>query len=187
MEKDPTVSRAGAEHAAQENKTENAFVKAQFDAWLNTLKPNGQADEHSRVSAVDDHSVDFFVQCNEGTNCQIWFEGVLRVDGAFAGNIRSATGTLLTGRGCMDTDVEVRAAFLDSFISGDIKAAERVVLHSHARVIGNIRSRALSIKRGAIFEGDFDFEESSLAGERRDIAGANHYRDEVLAAGTAGD
>ena len=135
-------------------------TKAQFELWLETLKPS-QADNGAQVPGVEDHTPDFFVECEAGTNCRIEFTGVLSVGGYFSGSLRTEEGALVTrARGRINAEIDVVGeAFIDSAVKGNINATGRVVLNSNARVIGNISAPALSIKRGAIFEGDCLFKD----------------------------
>ena len=64
---------------------------------------------------------------------------------------------MLTQRGRIEADIEVAVAVINGSVTGNISASERVVLDSNARVTGLIRTRALSIRLGAIFDGDCIF------------------------------
>ena len=80
------------------------------------------------------------------------------MDGYASGSLRSLTGTLIVGEsGEVESDIMVATAIVDGFLRGDIHATERVELGSHAKVFGNIKSPALSIQPGAVFEGDCHF------------------------------
>jgi cytoskeletal protein CcmA (bactofilin family) len=86
------------------------------------------------------------------------FEGILRIDGYASGSLSSQTGTLIVGEsGEVESNIAVATAIVDGFLRGDIHATERVELGSNARVFGNIRSPALSIQPGAVFEGECHF------------------------------
>ncbi|MFN2493290.1 MAG: polymer-forming cytoskeletal protein, partial [Pyrinomonadaceae bacterium] len=90
-----------------------------------------------------------------GSNCEVTFEGVLHFDGYSIGNIRSPEGTLvLTKRGRIEADIEVGTAVINGSVTGNITAVERVVLDSDARVTGEIHTPLLSVKLGAVFDGD---------------------------------
>ena len=135
--------------------------KAQFELWLGKLKP-GQADDgNTQAAPIEDQAADFFVECDLGTNCRIEFTGVLSVGGYFSGRLHTEKGTLITrARGRINAEIDVTGeAFIDSAVKGNINATGRVVLRGNARVIGNISAPALSIKRGAIFEGDCLFKD----------------------------
>jgi cytoskeletal protein CcmA (bactofilin family) len=79
----------------------------------------------------------------------------LHFDGYSFGPISSPEGTLvLTSRGRIEADVDVRVAIINGWVTGNITATERVVLESEARVTGQILTRALSVKLGAVFDGE---------------------------------
>lgn len=93
-----------------------------------------------------------------GSNCEVTFEGVLHFDGHSMGNIRSAGGALIiTRKGRVDADIDVGVAVINGTVIGNITARERVFLDSDALVKGQIVTRRLSIRPGAIFEGDCVF------------------------------
>src|SRR2546423_2305638 len=82
------------------------------------------------------------------------FRGMLRVDGTLSGNVRSEDGTLIvstTGR--VEANVEVAVAQIFGTVQGDITASKRIEMGRVAKVTGNIKTPALVIESGALFEG----------------------------------
>lgn len=144
---------------APANNSESAGApldtKAEFEAWLDRLRPRQPiGDPRQQAALVDEHKPDFFVVCEGGSDCKISFDGVLHLEGFLSGTIHSEGGTLVTGSGLIDGNIDVGAAFIDGSVIGNIRATERVVLYSEAKVSGNIIAPALSTKPGALFEGD---------------------------------
>jgi cytoskeletal protein CcmA (bactofilin family) len=85
---------------------------------------------------------------------EISFRDMLRVNGHIAGTVYSKKGTLIVDSSArVDADVDVAVAVIGGTVNGDIVAHERVELGSAARIRGNIWTRSISIKSGAIFEG----------------------------------
>ena len=79
---------------------------------------------------------------------------MVRVNGHIAGTVYSKKGTLIVDSSArVDADVDVAVAVIGGTVNGDIVAHERVELGSAARIRGNIWTRSISIKSGAIFEG----------------------------------
>lgn len=156
MEKAPNAQPIYEAPACQaESDSASLDTKAQFETWLDKLRPSQPINlPQSQPGPVDQPTADFFIECGEGTECEIAFEGVLRFEGLLLGSIRSEGGTLVTGPGVIEGNIEVGAAFICAFVNGNIRATERVVLHGAAKVWGNINAPALSIKPGALFEGD---------------------------------
>jgi len=127
---------------------------ALFERWLQQLEPGQPVwPESSEVESPDDS--EFFIGSFPGSNCEVAFEGVLHFDGYSIGNITSPDGTLvLTKRGRIEADINVGVAVIAGSVTGNITASERVVLESDARVTGQIETPALSIRLGAIFDGE---------------------------------
>ena len=123
-----------------------------FDRWQKDLRHELPSDLANH--APGDES-DFYFGSFPGSNCEINFEGVLNFDGYSFGNISSPDGTLvLTQRGRIEADINVRVAIINGYVTGDITATERVVLESQAKVTGFIYTPALSVRLGAVFDGD---------------------------------
>jgi len=85
---------------------------------------------------------------------EITFRDMVRVNGHVAGTIHSRTGTLIvdaTAR--VEANVDVATAIIGGTVKGDIVARERVELGPASKIYGNIWTKSLVIKDGAIFEG----------------------------------
>lgn len=85
---------------------------------------------------------------------KLTFEGRVRIDGTFDGEIFSA-GTLIIGdsadvKGSIDVGTLI---VLGGHIQGQVHARELVELHAPGRVTGDIVTPQLFIDRGVVFEG----------------------------------
>ena len=84
----------------------------------------------------------------------ISFQDLVRVNGHIAGTVHSEMGTLLVDvSAIVNADVDVAVALINGTVMGDIVAHQRVELGSSAKIYGNIWTRSIEIKPGAIFEG----------------------------------
>src|SRR6267142_5274184 len=154
MQKDPNAEVVSDASTQEELDVAPPDTKAEFEAWLNRLRPRKPiGDRRLQSPSLDHHKPDFFVNCTAGA-CHISFDGVMHIDGFISANIRSECGTLVTGGGLIDGNIDVGAAHIDGSVIGNIRATERVVLYSEAKVAGNIISPTLSTKPGSLFEGD---------------------------------
>jgi cytoskeletal protein CcmA (bactofilin family) len=87
-------------------------------------------------------------------NGEINFVDMLRVNGHIAGSLYSKKGTLIVDTAALiDADVEVCIAVIGGTVNGDIVAHQKVELGPTAKIYGNIWTRSLEIRSGAIFEG----------------------------------
>lgn len=85
---------------------------------------------------------------------ELSFRDLLRVNGHIAGTVYSKTGTLIIDNGATaDSNIEVAIAIISGTVNGDIVAGERVELGPGARIYGNIWTRTIAIKEGAVFDG----------------------------------
>lgn len=85
---------------------------------------------------------------------EISFRDVVRVNGHIAGTIYSERGTLMvddTAR--VDANIEVAVAIINGIINGDIRAHQKVEIGPGAKIYGNIWTRSIAIRDGAVFEG----------------------------------
>lgn len=85
---------------------------------------------------------------------EITFRDMVRVNGHVAGTIYSQTGTLIVDQSArVEANVDVAVAVIAGTVRGDIIARDRVELGPASKIYGNIWTRSLVIKNGAIFEG----------------------------------
>jgi cytoskeletal protein CcmA (bactofilin family) len=128
--------------------------QAYFDLWWDQIRANHRQVDSEALEHEENRSK-MLIKSLPGSNCEVTFEGVLHFDGHSVGNIRSVGGALVvTKRGIVDADIEVCVAVINGAVTGNITATERVLLDTEARVKGQIITRLLSVKPGALFEGD---------------------------------
>jgi cytoskeletal protein CcmA (bactofilin family) len=85
---------------------------------------------------------------------EISFRDMIRVVGHIRGTVYSQTGTMIVDETAqVDAHVEVGVAVISGLVKGDIVAHERVEIGPNAKIYGNIWTRSIEIKNGAIFEG----------------------------------
>jgi cytoskeletal protein CcmA (bactofilin family) len=86
---------------------------------------------------------------------ELIFKDMLRVNGYIAGKVTSQNGTLIVDLSArVDADIEVGVAVISGIVNGDVIAHERVELGPAAIINGNISTRSLTMKPGAVFQGD---------------------------------
>ena len=144
---------------------------AYFDRWLADLKAANVQPSLELQYTEPDRDQEIYVESRIGSNCEVSFEGVVHFDGYFLGNVLSPSGTLVLSKcGKIEADIEVGTAIIDGSVTGNITASERVVLESDARVKGQIFTPALSMRLGALLDGDCLFIMPELySGENADI------------------
>ena len=82
------------------------------------------------------------------------FKGTVRIDGHFKGEIFTE-GTLIVGESAViESEIHVSHIIISGEIKGNISADNRIEIHAPGKVFGNIRSPAVIIEEGVIFEGN---------------------------------
>jgi cytoskeletal protein CcmA (bactofilin family) len=85
---------------------------------------------------------------------QFSFNDAVRVNGHIAGSVYSKAGTIFVDvEAQVDASVDVAVAIVGGTVRGDIVARERVELGPTSKIYGDIWTRSIVIKDGAIFEG----------------------------------
>jgi len=100
------------------------------------------------------------------------FEGTVRIDGKFKGEIFSE-GTLIVGEQAkIEGDVEVESSIISGEIRGNVKAKSRIEVHAPAKLIGNIQTPTLVIQEGVIFDGNCQMTKEGMKAGAADTRGA---------------
>jgi len=84
---------------------------------------------------------------------KLTFEGAVRIDGRFAGEIHTE-GTLILGESAqVEAQVHAAVVIVHGHFKGELVATESLEIHAPARVLGNVQSPSFSVEKGAIFQG----------------------------------
>ncbi|GAC1369648.1 MAG: polymer-forming cytoskeletal protein [Polyangiales bacterium] len=96
---------------------------------------------------------------------KLHFEGCVRIDGSFRGEIRS-DDTLVIGDGAVvHAEVDVATVIVrGGELHGNVRAKVAIELFAPGKVVGNLHSPQISIERGVNFQGQcrMDAVEESL-------------------------
>jgi cytoskeletal protein CcmA (bactofilin family) len=151
------VSRASSlssrESKVFQTKSPAITGEAHFKGTLNVDGSlSGQLGSGSSVT-VKQRSTTLFASEPELTG-DISFKDMIRVNGHIAGTLHSSNGTVIVDMGAnVEADLDVAVAVISGTVKGDIVARERVELGPTSQIYGNIWTRSIVIKHGAIFEG----------------------------------
>lgn len=85
---------------------------------------------------------------------KLYFEGRVRIDGTFAGEIKS-DDTLIIGDGAeVHAEIDVATVIVrGGIVHGNVRAKNSLEIHAPAKMIGNIHSPSVFIDRGVEFQG----------------------------------
>jgi cytoskeletal protein CcmA (bactofilin family) len=81
------------------------------------------------------------------------FEGTVRIDGRFDGDI-DATGNLIVGREAkIDADIRISCILISGEVRGRINATHSIEILPQGRMVGTIEAPKIVIHEGAILQG----------------------------------
>ena len=85
---------------------------------------------------------------------KLYFEGRVRVDGIFKGEIKS-DDTLIIGDGAeVHAEIDVATVIIrGGIVHGNVRASQSIEIHAPGKLVGNIHSPSLFIERGVEFQG----------------------------------
>ena len=84
---------------------------------------------------------------------KLTFEGRVRIDGKFTGEIFSSETLEIGPDAELEGDIDVGVLVIAGRVSGNITARNRCDLRAPARVMGNITSPAITMEAGVTFDG----------------------------------
>jgi len=96
------------------------------------------------------------------------FEGTVRIDGNFKGEIYSTDTLIIGDTANIEADIKVDNIIVNGNVKGNITAKNKTELHAPGQFVGNIKTGSLMIEDGVIFNGQctMDVEEASLSSAR---------------------
>ena len=105
------------------------------------------------MSSNDSYLVNSFIGENTKFHGDILLQGLMRIDGDFAGSV-STDGKVIIGKtGRAECTVRARTVVVGGIVKGNIFATEKVVVLSSGIVLGNISSPRLIVEEGVLLHG----------------------------------
>ena len=89
-------------------------------------------------------------------NGSLVFEGTVRIDGRFEGQVVTEDTLIVGEAGRIIADINAGTVICKGKIEGNITAAQRVELHSTSQVVGTVKTPALHVEVGGILNGQCD-------------------------------
>ena len=81
------------------------------------------------------------------------FEGTVRIDGKFEGQVDTNDTLVIGETGDMKADVNVGTLVCKGKLNGAVVASKKIEMHPASKITGNIQTPALSIELGAVLDG----------------------------------
>lgn len=82
------------------------------------------------------------------------FEGIVRIDGKFSGDIFSRDSLIIGPDARVVAQVEADTVIVSGYLEGHIRASTRVEIQASGHVKGMVTSPILKIEEGGVFDGN---------------------------------
>lgn len=93
---------------------------------------------------------------------KLMFNGSVRIDGDFKGNI-FGSGTLVIGEGAeIEADIRVDSVMVSGDVRGRIEVKKKIRIYSTGKVLGDLNTPLFAIEEGAFFEGTCHMTQSEV-------------------------
>ena len=113
-----------------------------------------------RESALEKSDIKAFLGPGSQFEGRMVFNEIVRLDGAFRGEIASNDTLIVGDTAELQAEVTVGTLILSGRFKGNIKAVTRVELRAPAQVEGTIETPAFSVEDGVIFNGSISMKRS---------------------------
>jgi cytoskeletal protein CcmA (bactofilin family) len=109
-------------------------------------------------------------------NGSLTFEGTVRIDGRFDGQVITEHTLVVGETGRLLADVNAGTVICKGKIEGTVIATQRIEIHSTGQIVGAIKAKALHIEAGGILDGQCDMSgqgKKIVALKKKEDAGVN--------------
>ena len=83
------------------------------------------------------------------------FTGTVRIDGKFEGQVITEDTLIIGETGHLNAEISAGTVICMGYVEGTVMA-QKVEIHSTSKVVGSIKSPALHIELGGVFDGTCD-------------------------------
>jgi cytoskeletal protein CcmA (bactofilin family) len=105
---------------------------------------------------TEDGSINAFLGKGTSFNGTLVFDGLVRIDGVFEGNVKTNDILVIANSGVVKADIEVGVIKISGKFDGTITAKKKVELLKPAIVTGTIKTPSITVEDGVVFNGTFE-------------------------------
>lgn len=84
------------------------------------------------------------------------YSGTVRIDGKFEGQVITEDTLIIGETGHVMAEISAGTIICMGYVEGNLMASQKIEIHSTSKVVGNIKSPALHIELGGVFDGTCD-------------------------------
>ena len=143
-----------------------AFLRKSDEGMSDMAAPLGPIAPMAPKPAAGASTLSAFIDQGSEFEGKLTFKDTVRIDGCFRGEIASENTLVVGETGEIMATVRSRNVMIAGSVTGDVYAAERLVLHKTARVEGDVKVGSLQIEEGAQINGRVTMDGSLARGAR---------------------
>ena len=84
------------------------------------------------------------------------YSGTVRIDGKFEGQVITEDTLIIGETGHLTAEISAGTVICMGYVEGTVMASQKIEIHSTSKVVGSIKSPALHIELGGVFDGTCD-------------------------------
>jgi len=84
------------------------------------------------------------------------YTGTVRIDGKFEGQVTTEDTLIIGETGHLTAEISAGTVICMGYVEGTVMASQKIEIHSTSKVVGSIKSPALHIELGGVFDGTCD-------------------------------
>lgn len=84
------------------------------------------------------------------------YSGTVRIDGKFEGQVITEDTLIIGETGHLMAEISAGTIICMGYVEGNLMASQKIEIHSTSKVVGSIKSPALHIELGGVFDGTCD-------------------------------
>ena len=111
--------------------------------------------------------VEAFLGKNTSFEGKLSFDGMVRLDGKFDGEIFSGDALMIGETATVNAEINVSTLVVDGRVSGNVSATDKIEIHSTGKLYGNITTPVLVIEQGGVFDGACKMDRVTEAAEKK--------------------
>ncbi|MEC9493325.1 bactofilin family protein [Flexistipes sp.] len=109
----------------------------------------------------EDGTINAFLGKNTSFNGTLAFDGLVRIDGTFEGNVKTNDTFVIANSGRVKADIDAGTVKISGNFEGTVVAKTKVELYKPAQVTGTIKTPSLVIEDGVVFNGTTEMGKNS--------------------------
>jgi len=113
-------------------------------------------------------TINAFLGKNTSFNGTLAFDGLVRIDGTFEGNVKTNDTLVIANSGSVKADVDAGTVKISGNFEGTVVAKTKVELYKPAQVTGTIKTPSLMIEDGVVFNGTSEMGKNTEKNTRPD-------------------